>query len=221
VAFQTHSKSVAPAPAVSTVSSSRGPSVAVATAAKATAATTLAILLTVGTPVAPAFAAETATSSAAARISINQIPPKTISIQVGDLPIVGGLLSGTYAKIDDDAAKKDTSVPSVLISSPKDKIKAFKAVTTGGHVEFDVGGKAGISTHLDVDIAADEAGVAKVRVASDLIPPLPFKNLASSSFGRSGGKESQWNIVTNMGNGESYYFNTKTSVTQYEKPNKF
>lgn len=80
-----------------------------------------------------------------------------------------------------------------------------------------------MKTHLDVDIAADEAGIARVRVASDLVPVLPFKNLASStpsstSSSSKGGKQSTWNVVTNMGNGESYYFNTKTGITQFEKP---
>jgi len=193
-----------------------------AAAAKATAAATLAVLLTVGTPVAPAFAASDSTSSGAAQIMVDQIPPTTISIQVKDIPVIGNVISGTYTKLDAKAAKQLTAPPSVVISSPKDKIKALKAAATEGHIEIDVGGKVGLSTHLDIDIAADEAGVAKVRVASNLIPQLPFKNLASASVTPSGqtGKESQWNVVTNMGNGELYYYSTKTGATQFEKPSK-
>lgn len=186
------------------------PTPAAAAAAKATAAATLAALLVTGTP---ALA-----DSGAAQIMIDQVPPTTVSIQVGDIPVVGSLVSGTYTKLDAKAAKELTSPPSVVISSPKDKIKALKAATTGGHLEFDVGGKVGLKTHLDVDIAADQAGVAKVRVASNLIPALPFKNIASANYVEKGSKPSDWSIVTNMGNGESYYYNTKTGATQYEIP---
>ena len=186
-----------------------------AVARTAVGAATLAVLLTVGTP-SPAFA-----SSTAAQIYLDQIPPTTISIEINDLPIVGNLLSGTYAKVDTATAiiKRESNAPSVVIKSPKDKVKAIKEAA-GGHIEVDIAGKAGLKTHLDVDVAADEAGVARVRIASDLIPPLPFKNLASSSSSSKGGQASRWQVVTNMGNGESYYFNSKTGVTQFEKPDK-
>ena len=185
-----------------------------AVARTAVGAATLAVLLTVGTP-SPAFA-----SSTAAQIYLDQIPPTTISIEINDLPIVGNLLSGTYAKVDKQTALINKNIaPSVVIKSPKDKVKAISEAA-GGHIEVDIAGKAGLKTHLDVDVAADEAGVARVRIASDLIPPLPFKNLASSSSSLNGGKESIWQSVTNMGSGESYYFNTKTGLTQFEKPDK-
>ena len=160
----------------------------------------------------PAFA-----SDVAAQISLDRLPPTSISIQIGDLPVVGSLLSGTYTKVADGSIKD----PSITIKSPKDKVKAISSIATGGHLEFDVGGK--VSTHLDVDIASDEAGTAKVVVKSNLIPKLPFKNMASSINGGSpisGGKESQWNIVTNLGNGESYYYNAKSGVTQFSRPDK-
>ena len=153
-----------------------------------------------------------ATSSTAAQISLDTLPPSTISLQIGDLPVVGGLLSGTYARVD---ASSVTGKPSVVIKSPKDKIGAIKNAATGGHLEFDVSGI--ISTHLDVDIGAPEAGVAKVRVASNLIPPLPFKNAATMSDAPSG-KKTSWNVVTNLGSGESYYYNEETGVSQREKP---
>jgi hypothetical protein len=192
-----------------------------AVARTAVGAATLAVLLTVGTPflAAPAFAASTG-SSTAAQIYVDQIPPTTISIEINDLPIVGNLLSGTYAKVDTTTAIINKNIaPSVVIKSPKDKAKAISGAA-GGHIEFDIAGKAGLKTHLDIDVAADEAGVARVRIASDIIPPLPFKNLASSSSSSKGGKESRWQIVTNMGSGESYYFNTKTGVTQFETPDR-
>lgn len=159
----------------------------------------------------PAFA-----SDVAAQVSLESLPPTSISIQIGDLPVVGSLLSGTYSKVADGSIKE----PSIVIKSPKDKIKAISSIATGGHLEFDVGGI--IKTHLDVDVAADEAGTAKVVVKSNLIPKLPFKNMANGGTVKAvtGGKESQWNIVTNLGNGESYYYNANTGVTQLSRPDK-
>jgi len=141
----------------------------------------------------------TTTSTTAAQVSLNSLPPASISVEIKDLPVVGNLLSGTYTKVKDGSVAN----PSITIKSPKDKVKAIKELT-GGHLEFDVNGV--LTTHLDVDVAADQAGVAKIRVASNLIPPLPFKNPASGfSAGadaiKKGGKESPWNIVTNMGSG--------------------
>lgn len=187
------------------------PTAAAAAARAATAAATaaLTVLLSTGMALPPAALA----SDMAAQISLDRLPPTSISIQIGDLPVIGSLLSGTYSKVPDGSIAN----PSVVIKSPKDKVKAISSIATGGHLEFDVGGK--LSTHLDVDIAADEAGVAKVVIRSGLIPKLPFKNMASSMIGQpTGGKESQWNIVTNLGSGESYYYNVKSGVTQYERP---
>lgn len=154
-----------------------------------------------------------AASSSAAQISLNKVPPSSISIQLGDLPVVGGLVSGTYSKVSDKSIKD----PSIVIKSPKDKLKAISGVTAG-HLEVDVDGF--LSTHADIDLASDEAGVLTARVESKLIPKLPFKNKASQGSAAKGGKESQWNVVTNMGNGESYYYNTKTGETTYSKPSK-
>lgn len=199
-------------------SSRRGPPPpAAARAASAAAAAALSVLLSTGS--LPA-----AGSDMAAQISLDRLPPTSISIQIGDLPVIGSLLSGTYSKVADGSITN----PSVTITSPKDKVRAISSIATGGHLEFDVGGM--LSTHLDVDVAADEAGTARVVVKSGLIPRLPFKNMASASSSASsstaksspivGGKESPWNIVTNLGNGESYYYNLKSGVTQFDRPNK-
>jgi hypothetical protein len=156
-------------------------------------------------------------SSTAAQISLNSLPPANVNIAIQDLPVIGNLISGTYTKV---ASIKGQ--PSVTIASPPDKVKAVQELATSGHLEFDVAGI--IKTHLDVDVASDEAGVLKVRIASNLIPKLPFKNLASSSTSGgalTGGRASQWNMVTNMGSKETYYYNEKTGVTQYERPDKF
>ena len=176
----------------------------------ATAAATAALTLLLSTSTLPALA-----SDMAAQITLQQLPPSSISIQVGDLPVIGSLISGTYTKVPDGSIAQ----PSLVIKSPKDKVRAIQSIATGGHLEFDVGGK--LSTHLDVDVAADESGTAKILVSSNLIPKLPFKNKASSMIGSTtGGKESTWNIVTNLGSGESYYYNAKTGVTQTARPDR-
>lgn len=153
-----------------------------------------------------------ATSKTAGQVSLNTIPPTSVRVDVKDLPIIGDLISGTYTKVND----KDVTSPSISIKSPKDKVGAIKAVATGGHVEFDVDGI--LATHLDIDVAADEAGVLTAKVSSPLIPKLPFKNSASSS--PAGGKSSSWYKVTNLGDGDVYYFNFKTDETRIEKPDK-
>jgi hypothetical protein len=153
-----------------------------------------------------------ASSKTAAQISLNSLPPSTISVQIGDLPVVGNLISGTYTKIPDGSIK---GKPSIVIKSPTDKVSAVKSIVTGGHIEFDVDGL--VNTHMDVDIGADEAGVAKVRVASNLIPPLPFKNAATQAS-KPSGKATPWSAVTNMGTGKSYYYNEDTGVSQNDRP---
>jgi hypothetical protein len=178
----------------------------------AAAAATAALSLLLSTTPLPAAAS----SDAAAQISLNALPPGSISVQIQDLPVVGDLISGTYTKVPDGSIAK----PSVTITSPIDKVKALKSIATAGHLEFDI--KGIIKTHLDVDVAVDEPGVAKIRVASSLIPKLPFRNLASGGAGSAtGGKESKWNVVTNMGSGESYYYNAKSGLTQYQRPESF
>jgi hypothetical protein len=155
-----------------------------------------------------------ATSSTAGQISLNSIPPTSIKIDVRDLPIVGDLISGTYTKVADGSI----SSPSVNINSPKDKLNAIKAAATGGHLEFDIKGL--LSSHLDVDIATNEAGLATVKVASPLIPKLPFKNSASSDCVKATGKKTDWYKVVNLGTGDAYYYNEETGVSQLELPAK-
>jgi hypothetical protein len=133
------------------------------------ASAALAVLLTTTEPA-------WATSSSAAVIHLNSLPPSTISVQIGDLPVVGKLLSGTYTKTD-----KPNKSAAVVIKSPSDKLGAIKNAASGGHLEFDIDGL--IATHLNVDIAASKAGEATVRVSSPLIPALPFKNSASGFTG--------------------------------------
>eukprot|EP00540_Astrosyne_radiata_P018340 CAMPEP_0116825848 /NCGR_PEP_ID=MMETSP0418-20121206/2204_1 /TAXON_ID=1158023 /ORGANISM="Astrosyne radiata, Strain 13vi08-1A" /LENGTH=172 /DNA_ID=CAMNT_0004454423 /DNA_START=219 /DNA_END=737 /DNA_ORIENTATION=- len=169
----------------------------------ATAALTTGLIL--GTAAGPAWA-NTKTS---AQISINQVPPTSVQLNIQDIPVVGKILSGTYTV----TPVSKVSDPSISVSSPTDKISAIKSLVTNGHVEFDVKGL--LSTHVDVDIATEEAGVATVTVSNDLIPKLPFKKASV------GGKtKSDWYKVTNMGDGSSYYYNEAADKSQLEAPNK-
>lgn len=174
-------------------------------APKAAAAAAMALSLVLGMS-EPAMAS----SKTAAQINLGSLPPTTVSIQIQDLPVVGNLISGTYTKVD-----KMEGTPSVVIKSPTDKISAVKSIVTGGHLEFDVSGL--LNTHLDVDVGADEAGVAKVRVASNLIPALPFHNAATMTTPPSG-KATPWSSVTNLGTGDTYFYNEDTGVSQNERP---
>jgi hypothetical protein len=56
--------------------------------ASAAATAALAVLLSAA---APALA-----STTAAQVSLNQIPPTSISVEVGDLPFVGRIFSGEW-----------------------------------------------------------------------------------------------------------------------------
>ncbi|KAL3931222.1 MAG: hypothetical protein SGARI_004264, partial [Bacillariaceae sp.] len=135
-AFQAQQTPNSPSPRKT--KSSFSPAAAMATAA-------LSVILATTTP---ALASPTA-----AQISVDSVPPTTISVQIGDLPVVGSLLSGTYTKVD----SKTAAPASVIIKSPTDKVKAIQSAATAGHLEFDIGGKTGLKTHLDVDVAAEEA----------------------------------------------------------------
>jgi hypothetical protein len=107
-------------------------------------------------------------------VSLTSLPPTSIDVEIGDLPVVGKLLSGVYTKVGSIPASQPAAI---IIESPKNKLQAVKSAAGSGHLEFDVDGV--LSTHLDVDIAADKGGVATIKVRSSLIPALPFKNSAS------------------------------------------
>lgn len=178
----------------------------------ASAAATAALAFVLASSPSPSLADASAT---AAHISLNSIPPTSVKVAVSDLPVIGNLISGTYTKVADSTVTN----PSVSITSPSDKVSAIKAIAGNGHLEFDVDGV--INTHLDVDIATDKAGVATVRVASPLIPKLPFRNAAGGTVLPTTGKQSDWYKVTNMGTGDSYFYNEKMDISQLEMPTKF
>ena len=97
-----------------------------------------------------------------------------------------------------------------------------------------------VSTHVDVNVATVVPGELTVKIYSPLIPELPFKNSANaptsppggSGGGRGealvpkspprgivkGGKASDWDSVTNLGTGNTYYVNAKTGEKRYADP---
>jgi len=159
---------------------------------------------------------EAATSNAAAaQISLDSIPPKSIRLDLTNIPVVGNFVSGTYKIVQESP----TETPDITIAGPKDWIQAAKGVATRGHVETDVTGL--LNTHLEVDIAATNAGTATVKVSSDLVPKLPFQNSASVDGGvLPTGKQTYWYKVVNMGTGDYYYYNEQSQVAQLEAPEK-
>lgn len=99
-------------------------------------------------PAAPAALAAPppalASSPVAAQIDIDSVPPKNIVIDIADLPVIGPLLSGTYARIDTGAASAVGqalggglgSKASVTVRSPGDKVRAVQNIASKGHLEF-------------------------------------------------------------------------------------
>jgi hypothetical protein len=59
---------------------------------------------------------------------------------------------------------------------------------------------------LDIRIASSP-GTVGVSISNPAIPKLPV-----------GGGTSDWNVVQNLGSSATYYFNSKTGVTQYTNP---
>mmetsp|Transcript_18658 Transcript_18658/g.40612 ORF Transcript_18658/g.40612 Transcript_18658/m.40612 type:complete len:239 (+) Transcript_18658:205-921(+) len=166
-----------------------------------------------------------ATSKTAAQVQIDAVPPKSILIDIADLPLIGQIVSGTYARLDTGATKAvggalgGESSSSITIRSPEDKVKAIQDIASTGHLEFDIGGK--LETHVDIEFATPKAGQLEVLVESPLIPKLPVKNALTETTKTSvirGGKKSAWSAVTNLGDGSVLYTNSKTGASQKEKP---
>lgn len=152
----------------------------------------------------PAVASPTDTE-----ISLNSFPPTTVELNLDSVPVLGKKLSGTYGIVPAEGSG------AIVVEAPSDLVATAKKFLLSGKLGLDVGGL--VSTHVNVDIAADEPGTATIKVQSPLIPQLPFENSASVNPYK-GGDESPWYQVTNMGDGSTYYFNKQTDVTQYEKP---
>ena len=141
-------------------------------------------------------------SDMAAKIHIDSIPPTSIQLDLTDIPVIGGMLSGSWAKVGPLKTN-----PSVTVKSPKEKFSAIRKFLEFGRLEFDISGM--LTTHVEVDVEANQKGVASVNFKSALIPKWPF--------GRS---KSDWNRVTNLGTGETYFFNQVSGVAQYEEPDE-
>lgn len=140
-----------------------------------------------------------ANSDRAARVQLNRLPPQSVKVDLNDVPLVGPAISGTYAKV------RDVPKPSVVIASPKDKLGAVQDAANTGNLEFGLSGL--FRSSLDIQLEPNKPGRAPLEIKSPLIPKWPF-----------GRKESDWNKVTNMGNGEVYYFNSRTGETQTKEP---
>lgn len=138
----------------------------------------------------------------AASIQINRLPPTSFRVDLTDVPLVGKALSGTYAKVKDEGKVKN---PSVVIASPCDKYGAIQDAAEKGTLEFNLGGL--LSSNVDIQLEPNRPGVAPVSIQSPLIPRWPFAQ-----------RKSNWNRVSNCGNGDTYYFNSQTGETQIEEP---
>eukprot|EP00977_Amphora_coffeiformis_P012821 scaffold3240_cov187-Amphora_coffeaeformis.AAC.16 len=135
----------------------------------------------------------------AARIIVSKFPPDSIQVDLSDVPIVGRALSGTFAKV------KAVSQPSVVISSPQDQFGALRQASDEGSLNFGLSGI--LQSNVDVKFEPNRPGVAPIEIKSPLIPKWPFAK-----------RKSDWNKVQNLGNGDTYYFNSRTGEIQYEEP---
>lgn len=150
----------------------------------------------------------TAGSDQAAKVTLQSFPPTTIQLDLSDIPLVGGMISGTWAKVA--APLKSNKPPSIVVASPTEKFGAIRNFLDRGRLEFDIGGL--LTTQLKVDVEPnDQGGEALIRLSSKLIPKWPFGRTTKSN----------WNRVTNMGNGETYYFDSVSGQAQYEEPDEF
>jgi hypothetical protein len=146
-------------------------------------------------------------SDTAAKIEIKRLPASTINLDLRDIPIIGGMLSGTWVRVG--KPERNKHAPEITIASPNDKFGAIRGFLEHGHLEFDLSGL--LTTTLNLDVEPNQKGEANLRLTSNIIPKF--------SFGRN--QESDWHRVTNMGDGGTYYFNSKTGETQYEEPEQF
>ena len=139
-------------------------------------------------------------STRAARIQVNSLPPDSFRVDLTDIPVVGKALSGTYAKV-----KNVKREPAIEIASPKDKLGAIQTAADSGNLQFGLTGL--FSSFLDIQLEPNQAGRAPVELKSPLIPKWPFA-----------GRKSDWNKVSNLGNGETYYYNSATGETRVDEP---
>jgi len=150
-------------------------------------------------------------SDRAACVEINRLPPQSVQIDLRNVPLVGPALSGTYTKVPTTATKSASNKPSVVISSPKDQWGAAREAAERGNLEFRLRGL--FESFVDIKLEPNEAGVAPVQIRSPLIPQWPWAKQRKKRR-----RPSDWHRVTNLGNGEVYYFNARTGQSQYEAP---
>ena len=169
---------------------------------------------------APKAAAKSAGAAAlAAAISLAPMAAVAgpLSVEVGDLV---GDLSGGSPTIELPFLGRFA----VAVTPAKKEGKA--TVTLGGDLVGAalnaLGGKAAVTfttppvgplpgldrETLDIGITS-QPGVLGVTIVNPSLPKLPI-----------GGGTSDWSAVTNVGSGATYYFNSKTGVTQFESPIK-
>jgi hypothetical protein len=183
----------------------------------ATGALAAAIAFSVNSPAAFAAAKKDALG-----IEVNSLPPisKDLKASVGIpgvKPVFGGAMVDLEAKVDlkkkgsGDIALK---LPGDLKGAANGALKGHVAAvlkTPPLNVAVPVLGKISVpalnNERFDIDISTT-AGRAVIEVKNDLIPAIPFP----------GKKKSDWQAVQNLGSGETYFYNTKTGVSQYEYP---
>ena len=165
-------------------------------------------LLSLAASLAPKQVPNQTWTETSARLTINNLPPQSVEIDLQDVPLIGKALSGTFVKINPRSSQTQKTLsnkPSIQIGSPPDKLGALQNVADTGKLQFGLDGI--LQSSLDIQLQPNQPGVAPLEIKSPLIPKWPF-----------GRRKSDWSQVTNLGNGEIYFFNAKTGETTLEKP---
>jgi hypothetical protein len=95
-----------------------------------------------------------------------------------------------------------------IACSPRAKFEAVQDAADKGNLEFNIDGL--LLSNLDIQLEPNQPGVAPIRLQSPLIPKWPFAQ-----------RKSNWNRVSNCGDGEVYYFNSLIilpNIIEYIQP---
>ena len=146
--------------------------------------------------------------------------PQSIGVT---LPVVGSVRIDLAVNVN-KATEAEVAASDVVVSLPKDLVKAGKLAAAGtAGAAVDVPGL--VQGSFGLDLSTPRKGEADITVTSQLIPQLPLAN--SKGLGRfcfecgDGNEPSDWFVARNLGNGVQFYGNAKTGQSQFEVPKGF
>jgi hypothetical protein len=174
----------------------------------------------------PVASAKPTDVSVALRSGVIKIDPRDVKAtqlpqSIGiTLPVVGSVrleLNVAVTKVSsEEAAEAD-----VVVSLPSDLVKAGK-LAAGGIAGAALDAPGLTSGRFELAVDTPRKGEADITLTSNLIPKLPVqktKGLGRYCFECGNGAEpSDWFVARNLGNGVTFYGNSKTGVSQFDVP---